>query len=245
MTAVLLVVACGADATDESVVRPFSEVQASEFLFENDPSFPGRGIFRVTTTEPMICAIAWGETEALGWFNNSLNMAGTGIVEHDVLLPGAKAGGTYYFRVQGSTANGTLYTTELMTFTLPDRDDAVADTNSFGENLAVGATVLEASSEFGSSWLASNAIDADPLTEWSSAGDGDDAFLTLDLGQPRQVSGVAYLTRSMADGSATVTSFSVVVDGVRYGPFPAGNPADPSVTDLAITGQVFRFEVEE
>ncbi|MFN2485744.1 MAG: hypothetical protein ABR609_03900, partial [Acidimicrobiia bacterium] len=47
------------------------------------------------------------------------------------------------------------------------------------------------------------------------------------------------------DGSATVTSFSVVVDGVRYGPFPAGNPADPSVTDLAITGQVFRFEVEE
>ncbi len=135
--------------------------------------------------------------------------------------------------------------TELMTFTLPDRDDAVADSNSFGENLAVGATVLEASSEFGSSWLASNAIDADPLTEWSSAGDGDDAFLTLDLGQPRQVSGVAYLTRSMADGTATVTLFAVVIDGVRYGPFPAGNPADPSVTDLAITGQVFRFEVEE
>jgi len=75
------------------------------------------------------------------------------------------AGETYYFRVQVSTANGTLYTAELMTFTLSERNDAVADTNSFGENVAIGAPVVEVSSEFGSSWLASNAIDADNTTE--------------------------------------------------------------------------------
>jgi hypothetical protein len=199
----------------------------------------------VTTTEPMICAIVWGETEALGRFNNSLNMAGTGIVEHDVFLPGGVAGATYYFRVQGSTADGTLYTTALMTFTLPDRDDPNAEVNSFGENVALGATVVEMSSEFGHAWSASNAIDGDHTTEWSSAGDGDAAFITIDLGQSRPITGVAYLTRSMADGSATVTSFSVVVDGVGHGPYPAGNPADPSVANLATSGQVFRFEVEE
>ena len=53
-------------------MHPFSEVQADEFVFEADPTESERGIFRVETTEPMICAIVWGETEAFGNFNNSL-----------------------------------------------------------------------------------------------------------------------------------------------------------------------------
>lgn len=239
---VVLISACSSSRVE---VRPFSEVQASEFSFENDASFPGRGIFHVTTSEPMICAIAWGETASLGRFNNSLNMAGTGIAEHDVFLPDAKAGATYYFRVQGSTADGQLYSTELLTFTLPQNRDAVVEDKPLGENLAMGATILEVSSEFGASWSASNAIDGDPNTAWSSAGDGNDAFITLELREPMKISGVAYLTRSMADGSATVTSFSVIVDGVPHGPFPAGDVADPAVTALKVTGRVLRFDVEE
>ena len=75
----------------------------------------------------MICAIVWGETEELGKFNNSLAMNGTGIVNHDVFLPGAVPGRTYYFQVQGSTADGTLYRTETATFTIPEGETAVAD----------------------------------------------------------------------------------------------------------------------
>jgi hypothetical protein len=50
--------ACGgSDDFSEGTVLPFELVQASELVFEIDPLDPGRGISRVTTTEPMICSI--------------------------------------------------------------------------------------------------------------------------------------------------------------------------------------------
>ncbi|HZD22740.1 MAG TPA: hypothetical protein VE569_04975 [Acidimicrobiia bacterium] len=47
----VMVAACGS-ATATSEVRPFEEVQASEFSFEADLMNPNLGIFGVTTTEP-------------------------------------------------------------------------------------------------------------------------------------------------------------------------------------------------
>ena len=91
----------------DDVARPFSEVQNGPLLFEADPANPQRGIFHVTTTEPMICAIVWGPTEELGRFNNSLSMNGTGIVDHDVVLPGIEPAREYFYVVQGTTADGT------------------------------------------------------------------------------------------------------------------------------------------
>jgi hypothetical protein len=243
----LLAAACSSGAEEDTVVRPLSEVQATDATFENDPTFPGRGILRVDTTEPMICAIVWGETEDLGNFNNSLDMNGTGIIEHNVLLPGAEAGQTYFYRLQGSAADGTLYQSELLTFTLPPGDGATSDDTSadHGLNVAEGATVVEASSEFSASWAGSNAFDGDLNTEWSSAGDADNAFITIDLGSAQEIAGVEFLTRTMADGSATTETFFVVVDDAeRYGPFSAGNPATPTVNEVSFTGQVLRFEVE-
>ena len=46
-----LLAACGGSDSESSEVRPFSEVQATEFVFELDPNDPNRGIFRVETTE--------------------------------------------------------------------------------------------------------------------------------------------------------------------------------------------------
>jgi hypothetical protein len=196
----------------------------------------------------MICAIVWGETEDLGNFNNSLDMNGTGIVEHNVLLPGAEAGKTYFYRLQGSAADGVLYQSELLTFTLPPGDGTTTDdvAADHGINVAEGATIIEVSSEFSESWSGANAFDGDLNTEWSSAGDADEAFITIDLASGQEIAGVEFLTRTMADGSATTETFFVVVDdGDRLGPFVAGNPANPVLNEVSFTGQLLRFEVHD
>jgi len=244
----LLATACASSTSSGDVeVRPFAEVQDSELVFENDPTFPGRGIFRMTTTEPMICAIVWGPTEALGNFNNSLAMNGTGIVQHDVLLPGAEPGETYFYRVQGSTADGTLFASELMSFTLPAAVDAGSAGPAIdrGPNLAEGGIIVGVSSEFSPAFQPANAIDGSLETEWSSSGDGDASFITIDLGAETPVGAIEFLTRTMADGSATTTSFTLTVDDQdTYGPFPAGSPADANTTEVEFSGRVLRFDVD-
>ncbi|MEX2549342.1 MAG: discoidin domain-containing protein [Nitriliruptoraceae bacterium] len=244
------------DARDAEV-RPFSEIQDGPVSFEADPLDPSAGIFRVTTTEPAICAIVWGETEEFGRFNNSLAMDGTGIEQHDVALPDLEPGREYVYILQGTTADGTLYRSEVDTFTIPETDPGDAATSEdgeggaasqvdLGENLAPGADIVEVSSEFGDAFAAGFAIDGDHSTEWSSRDDGDEAFITLDLGEATDLTGVAFLTRSMADGSAITEAFTVTVDGHEVlGPFPAGSPADPGIIEVAVTGQQLTFEVAE
>lgn len=243
---VILVAACAGDdgGDTETAVRPFAEIQASDFVFEVDPLDPGRAIFRVTTTEPSICSITWGATEAMGNQNNSLSMNGTGIVQHDVILPGALPGETYAFSVQGSTADGQLYQSEIATFTLPEAAAGPPDVDR-GPNVALGARVVDVSSEFNASFGADLAFDGDLGTEWSTRGDGDDGFVTIDLGESLVIGGVEFITRSMADGSAITDRFSLTVDdGAALGPFGAGSPADPRFQELVATGRVLRFAIE-
>ncbi len=260
LTTALLVAACGSSTTGASSsdaavgfavqgeLLDFSLVQENEFTFESDPTDGNRGIFHVRTTEPMICTIVWGETEEFGNFNNSLAMNGTGIIPHDVVLPGAEAGKTYFFRVQGSTANGNQYRSELGTFTLPERvADAIANEEmiAHGDNLALQATIVQTSSVFGPGWEGENALDGDTNTEWASSGDGDEGFITIDLGSEQDVVGIEFLTRRMLDGTATTEMYIVTVDDSEtYGPFPAGNPANPNFQALELSGREIRFDVD-
>ena len=245
LVALAVIVAACSDVGVEVDMRPFEEVQASDVSFENDPAFPGRAIFRVTTTEPLICAIVWGATEELGNFKNSLNMNGTGIVQHDVFLPGAEPGHTYFYRLQGSGPDGTFYTSDLMTFTLPEAEASGGTDADLGPNLAVDATIGEVSSEVSSGFAAAIAIDGDLSTEWSSAGDGNDSSITIDFGEPTSIGALAFLTRTMADGTAITTSFIVTTEtGESFGPFDAGNPADRRVTEVDITATRLTFDVE-
>jgi len=231
---------------------PFSQIQASDFVFEADPTDPNRGIFRVLTTDLAICAIIWGETEDFGNFNNSLAMNGTGIVQHDVFLPGAQRGKTYFFRVQGSTADGKQFRSPTGTFTIPELDDS-GDQAMGGEpmaaqhgaNLALDATVIDSSSQFGPGWEPTNAIDGDTSTEWATKGDGDSGFITIDLGFSQAVVGTEFVTRRMLDGTAITDTYTITVDdGETFGPFAAGTPADPGFSEVEFTGQKIRFDVE-
>jgi hypothetical protein len=174
-------------------------------------------------------------------------MNGTGIVQHDVLLPGAQAGETYSFTVQGATADGRLFKSDLATFTLPESDRPIGTDSpvDLRTNLALTATVTEVSSEFSTAFAAALAIDGDLSTEWSSRGDGDGGFLTIDLGQAFDIDGFEFITRSMADGSAITTEYTVTVDdGEVLGPFPAGTPADARSQAVTVSGQLLRFDIQ-
>lgn len=242
-----ILAACGGSAQGKAVeVKPFEKVQASEFTFDVDPTYPGRGVFHVTTTEPMICAIVWGESESFGNFNNSLAMAGTGITQHDVFLPGAEPGVRYVFVVEGVGADGSLYRSDVGTFTLPETGGDISSTTvEERPNLATGGTVVEFSSEFNSAFAPEMAIDGDLSTEWSTDGDGNSASITIDLGESMHVTGFEFITRSMADGTAITDAYTVTVDdGETLGPFPAGNPGNFRPTDVQVTGRRFTFDVD-
>ena len=203
----------------------------------------------MVTTEEAICAIVWGETDEFGNFNNSLSMNGTGIINHDVILPGAEQGKEYFFRVQGSTADGRQFQSETSTFTIPVTElatagDAMAEV-VHGDNLALEATISEFSSVFSEGWEAENAIDGDTNTEWATSGDGDQGSITVDLGSEEAVAGVEFITRRMLDGTAITDTYTITVDGGdSFGPFPAGTPADPNFTEVDFSGQEVRFDVE-
>ena len=55
-----------------------------------------------------------------------------------------------------------------------------------------------------------------------------------------------FVTRSMADGSAVTSTFTVRVDGAAaVGPFPASSPATRRLARLDVTGRLLQFDVAE
>ena len=253
VTLMLIAAACSSTPNDSGSgvdgIRDFSEIQSSDFEFTVDAN--GVAKMTVTTSAEAACSIAWGETDELGFLHTDLDMSGGAHNQHEVILVGAEPGKTYSFRVQGATPDGTLFQSALSTFTLPDLPEGAGDPTGgedamavHGANLAENATVVAVSSEFSSSWAGANAIDGDMSTEWATAGSGDDAFIEIDLGTPQQVDGVEFITRTMSDGTATTTEYTVKVDGGEtFGPFAAGDPDDNRFAEAVFEGQILRFEV--
>ena len=230
---VVLAAACG-NATDSSQeVVDFDQIAAEGPVIQPDPSGTVATL-RVTTTIDAVCAVAFGETEALGRLATDQEMGAAGHSDHEVLLGGLRPETEYFYRLQGVGVDGRLYRSEMLTFSTPPASEALP-----GRNMAVDSVAV-ASSEFSDAFGAANAIDGDPATEWSTRGDGDDAYLVIDLGEEVDVVAVGFHTRSMSDGTATTETFSITVDDSdTYGPFPVGR------IDVAFTGRVIRFDVED
>lgn len=196
-------------------------------------------VVQVQTDPPTVCAIAYGRTGSLGLIANDPNMGGTAISRHVVALPGLTPNTTYRYRLTATDAQGRVFQTRLTSFTT-----TLSKASALGRDVAVGAKIVAVSSQWSSAYRAVNAVDGDLSTEWSSAGDGDRAFITIDLGTRRNITGVGFRTREMSDGSAITRTFAVVVDGgKRYGPFPAGNRLDLRLARVSFTGRRLRFEV--
>lgn len=232
----LALVGCSSDQSEDDGIGDFSEIVESEPVIEFDPSGTAATL-RVTTTLDAVCAVAYGVDGPFGSIATDQDMGpGGGHSDHRPVMTGLLPGTEYQYRLQGVAADGKIYRSEVLTVTTP----AAQPAGAYGPNVAVGAEVTDVSSEFSSEFAAANAVDGDLATEWSSQGDGNDAFITIDLGEMVDVTAVGFRTRTMSDGSATTEAFTVEVDGTSYGPFPAGD----TPSEVAFRGRVLTYRVD-
>ena len=196
----------------------------------------------------LVCAVAYGLTAEYGQIATDLDMARGGHSDHHPVLTGLEPDTLYHYRVGGMGPDGTVYRSGDLTFRTPPDDDNQQQSN--GANVALlsqGTTVVGVSSNFGgggndSTWGAGNVIDGDFNTQWSSASDGDDAWIELQLPTKTHVMSIGFWTRTMGT-SAQILSFQVVTDlGETYGPFELDDAAAVHYFDVDLTAERLRFE---
>jgi hypothetical protein len=178
-------------------------------------------------------------------------MAGGAHKNHHPLLGGLQPDTEYHLRLQGVGPDGTLYRSQDYTFRTGKA--APGQAKPAGTNLALlsnGAKVVGVSSNFGggdndSTYGANHAFDGDPGTQWSSNGDGNNAWVEVELAREEHISGIGFWTRTMGD-TAQIKSFRVVGDsGDKYGPFTLDDAAQVRYFPVDFSAKRLRFEVVE
>ena len=201
---------------------------------------------QLETSIDVVCSVVFGIDDDYGDQSTDLDMAGRGHSVHGPRLQGLEPDTTYHFRLQGTSANGTFFVSEDMTFqTSAASSGQQPEARENLASLAAGATVLEASSQFAGSptWRPENALDGNPDTEWSSAGDGDNAFITVEFSGSIQIDAVGLWTRTMGS-SAQISSFLVISDdGTEFGPFEIPDGTRLYEFPVSTTTNTLRFEV--
>lgn len=217
--------------TDQVTMRPLTDIYVDG---------PPR-IVNITTTYatllftssvPVVCSVVYGVDDTFGQIAQDANMNGGAIVDHRPQLTGLLPETEYLYRVQGSDANGIIYVSEVATFTTPAEPTQPSPQINVAA-LGDGAEILAVSSNFGGvendqTWGAESAIDENPATAWSSNGDGNDAFIIVDLMEPSTLTGIEVWTRFMSDGTAQIFEFTVTTDpgntdSETFGPFTLPN----------------------
>ena len=198
------------------------------------------------TDIPVACAVVYGTTSAYGQIAVDSDMAGGGHTDHHPLLTGLKPDTVYYARLQGVGPDGTLYRSEEYTFRTPAADAQVEGSSNLAST-ANGARVVGVSSNYGggaddSSFGTLNAIDGNPATQWSSNGDGDAAWIEIELAAETHVTRVGFWTRTMGS-SAQIESFQIVTDkGDIIGPFSLSDASQVFYFDTDFVARRLRFE---
>jgi len=251
LVAILAVVTgCSAASGSTPAIHPASEIIASGPTFGGDST--ANLTFELQTKIPVACSVVYGETTAYGNIATDTDMAGGAHSEHHPLLTGLKPDTIYHFRFQGSDANGTLYVSDDLTYRTPKATASTTASNQpAGKNVALlseGASIKGVSSNYGggdnaSAYGANHAIDGDPSSQWSSNGDGDKAWIEIELPQETKLSALGFQTRTMGS-SAQISQFQVVTDkGETLGPFDLPDASAVHYFPVDTTARTLRFEV--
>jgi hypothetical protein len=225
----LLVAAWTGCGTSEPVT--FSNVRIEEVG-------PYRALIRFETSRPTRCHLEFGlAPDVLDGRATDPDMeAGTYVIQHKVPLEDLTPDTVYYFTAVATDSDGIDYHSamgEVMTGP-PVAVDSLMNV-ALSDN---GTTVAGVSSNFAdagvtSPYGANKAIDGRMNTEWSTDYDGNDAFLELDLGKPRDIRFIGFRSREMTDGTSIIRSFTLDVDGeITLGPYETPDPSVRYVIEL-------------
>jgi len=234
--ALVALVGCSSTGSSSAAIADIDLVLAGAIDIVVDPSGTAATV-DVDTTIPVACSVIYGTDDSFGSIAVDDDMSGGAHQDHGPRLTGLTPDTEYSYILQGSDAAGVIYRSDVMTFRTP-----VAIETGLGANIASFGAVTGASSEFSDAFAASMAIDGDLGTEWSTAGDGDDAWIEIDLGADHRISGFAFRTREMGDGTAITETFTVAIDGASIGTFPAGST--PVALTEPVVGRVLRFDAD-
>lgn len=240
----ILMATCGGSSRSASPsVRPIDEILASPV--EIVELSPESAVVRVDTDIDVICSVVYGKDDRYGGQSTDLDMAGLPHGQHRAPLRGLQPDTVYHYRLQGTGPDGSFYVSEDLTFRTPPDEDQSPDYGRNVAGLAEGARVIEVSSTFGNAnaWDAKNAIDGDPQTEWSSASDGDAAYITIELAAQYDLTAIGFWTRTMGS-TGQITRFRVVAgDGAVLGTFDLPDASRMYVFPVSASARVLRFEV--
>lgn len=199
------------------------------------------------SSKPLACSVVFGESPAFGRIATDDDMDGGARSDHHPILSGLMPDTEYYFRVQGTGSDGTLYLGAVRTFRTALASPGPQDL----AHLDAGTRVVAVSSNYGGSenheaWGANGALDGSSGSAWSSAGDGDDAFLEIELANRTKIREVLVWSRSMSDGTARIKSFTLTDDvGIVHGPFDLPDAETAHRFPLATDTRTLRLEVVE
>jgi hypothetical protein len=168
---------------------------------------------------------------------------------HSIDILGLEPGIKYFTETVLIDTRGDLYRSEIRTFTTLEEKE----TANYGENwarLEKGGSISGVSSNWGGdpsgTFGAKNAIDGDPGTEWSSQGEGNEAWIEIKLPGKIEISAIGFWTRTMGDTGQISKIRAITGTGKLLGEFQV-----PSADELHVyqvphsTADIVRFEVLE
>jgi hypothetical protein len=254
---VLLLAACGPVTTSEPPIASQSEEDVAydirsieEVAASGSPEIvditDSDAVLLFESSVPLACSVVYGPTTEYGMVSVDQDMRGGAHTDHQPLLTGLEPDTEYHYRVQGTGPDGTLYIGEDMTFRTAAAQE-VGQTNLAA--LAAGASIMAVSSAFGGAaedarWGANSAIDGNRSTAWSSDGDGNDAFIDIELAQRAQLDAVEVWSRSMSDGTARILVFTLTTDGGEVlGPFTLEGTEEPNRFAVDAVASTLRLDV--
>jgi hypothetical protein len=249
----LALTACGGQTPTGTAILPLEELpggfEGPNVLEDTGTS----GVIQFTSGVPTMCNVAYGTDTDYGSLATMPMMSGA-VREHAVTLTGFTPETIYHYRITLTDEQARVYQSQDFTFTTVAASSEDEVDQPEGENvasLAAGARVVGVSSNWGggandSAFGADNAIDGQPNTEWSSDGDGDDAWVEIELSQTYDVHTIGFWTRTMSDGTAQIFRFTVTTDqGETFGPFDLPDAKRIYTFPVQFTARTLRFDAVE